>query len=349
VNKGRVMRLARLLALLGYGINADPAPGLSAMPSNMILAAPYQPFRYDGSLNATAENIDMLAAQAAGFGVTTVWVPGSMAQFDTMTLQERKRILELWVPTAKKHSLYLIAHVGSTSLGDAAELADHAARVGADAIASLPPYYEQTTDVPTIVSFLARISIAAPMLPFFYYHLPATTGADIKVKALLDRAAAPCNGSSSAITAPCMPTLAGVKFVSSDLADWMDCVRTYNSTRALMFAPEPKLASFALGTGRGTVLAEDFFAPSYIRMQQRFLAGDAAGAADEQAFRLAALQILSRYGGGTAERALYRRFPASYGFDYGPPRLPRAPFRESDWHALEAELDAIGFWEQYQS
>ena len=58
--------------------------------------------------------IDMLAAQAASFGVTTVWVPGSMGQFDELTVPERKQLLEAWVPAAKKHGLYLIAHVGSS-------------------------------------------------------------------------------------------------------------------------------------------------------------------------------------------------------------------------------------------
>ena len=82
-------------------------------------------------------------------------------------------------------------------------------------------------------------------------------------------------------------------------------------------------------------------------MRQKYLVGDAAGTADEQAFKLRASAIISKYGGGAAERALYRRFPnVTAGFDYGPPRLPRRPFEETKWAALEAELETVGFWEQ---
>ena len=41
--------------------------------------------------------------------------------------------------------------------------------------------------------------------------------------------------------------LLGIKFVSSDNLDWYNMVQKYNETHVLMFAPEPKLQSFALG------------------------------------------------------------------------------------------------------
>ena len=68
----------------------------------------------------------------------------------------------------------------------------------------------------------------------------------------------------------------------------MAIVGRYNSTRALLFAPEPKLASFALGQGRGTILAEDFYAPTYLRMRCAYDQGRFADARAEQAFKLAA-------------------------------------------------------------
>lgn len=308
------------------------------MPDQMVLAAPFTPFKADGSLNATADGVDALAAQAASFGVTTVWVPGSMGQFDALTVVERKALLEAWAPAAKKHGLYLIAHVGSTSIGDATELARHAHQIGAPAIATVPPYYERTSDVPTICKFLAAIGAAAPTLPLFYYHIPGMTGADIKVGELLRLAAS--NATDTAV-----PTLAGVKYVSDDLADWFDLVQTFNTTRALMFAPEPKLAHFGLGSGRGVILAEDFFAPTYLRMRAAYLARDHDHAAREQAFKFAASAVIHKYGGTEAERALYRAFPLTPDFQYGPPRLPKLPFQETNWAALHKELAALGFWD----
>jgi N-acetylneuraminate lyase len=57
----------------------------------------------------------------------------------------------------------------------------------------------------------------------------------------------------------------GVKYVSSDTNDWFLSVNAFNDTYALLLAPEPKLQWFGLGLGRGVVLAEDFYAPTYLR------------------------------------------------------------------------------------
>ena len=331
-----------MIASTLLGLHA-PAPGLSQMPSHMVLAAPYTPFTASGVLNASSANVEALAAQAAAFGVTTVWVPGSMGQFDAMSMSERKALLEAWVPAAKKHNLYLIAHVGSGVLEEATELARHAVSLGAPAIASVPPYYEKTTNVAAIADFFAAIGAAAPQTPLFYYHIPSHTGATIKVAELFAAAAKPANESTSSLL---VPTLAGVKFVDSDFADWFDLVQNWNTTRALLFAPEPKLASFGLGLGRGTVLAEDFFAPTYLRMRLAHLRVDQTAAASEQQFKLSAMAIISKYGGAAAERALYRSFALTTGFDFGPPRLPKLPFDSSKYSALVAELANIGFWKQ---
>ena len=231
---------------------------ITKMPTMMTLHAPFTPFKRDDarSLNATASNIDKLAAQAHAHGVTTIFVPGSMSQFETMTIAERKVLMSNWVTSGHKHNLYVILHVGSSVQAEAIELAKFAASTDADAIGSVPMYYESSSDVPTIVQFLKPIAAAAPNLPMFYYHLPGVTHADILVSTLLDAAAAPVTG---------IPTLCGVKWVGTNNADWFKMVTKYNATRALLFAPEPKLASFSLGMGRGVVLAEDFYAGTYLR------------------------------------------------------------------------------------
>ena len=320
-----------LLLLATVGASAQPsADMLAKMPAHMLLHAPFTPFTTNSSLNATAEVIGQLASQAQRMSVNTIFVGGSMGQFDALTTAERKTLMTAWVVAAKPlRSLYVICQVGDTAIETAIELARHAASTGCDAIASVPPYYEKTDDADTIVDFLQPISAGAPALPLFFYHIPAITGCHVKVSALLRAAAAK------------LPALAGVKWVGTDLHDWFDLTRDFNRSHALLFAPEPKLASFALGMGRGAVLAEDFFAPTYARMRQGYFAGG-GGAADEQAWKLKALSILSKYGGAT-ERVLYRKLCSHV--DMGPPRLPQHPMAEEDWPKLVADLDAIGFWD----
>lgn len=335
-------------ALLLAAAAALPTPHtdpLSKMPAHMTLHAPFTPFKFDAqrSLNATTAGIEALAKQAASFGVNTVWVPGGMGQFETLSVSERKQLLELWAPAAKKHNIYLIAHVGTNSIGEAKDLATHAAGLdGVDAIASVPPFYEHTTDVDAIVDFLAAISAAAPALPMFYYHIPAMTLATIKVAQLF----AAANATDAATGATRLPALAGVKYVSPDLHDWFELVTTWNATKALLFAPEPKLASFSLGTGKGCVLAEDFYAPTYLRMRLKYYTEGQSSASAEQAWKYSASAVVSSHG-GSAERVLYRTFPYTKDvIDLGPPRLPATPFDEAQYDSLIKGLQAVGFYNQ---
>ena len=73
---------------------------LSEMPENVILSAPYTPYKNDElrSLNATEDNVYRLASNAKKLGVNLVWVPGSMGQFQALTVDERKLLLKLWFP-----------------------------------------------------------------------------------------------------------------------------------------------------------------------------------------------------------------------------------------------------------
>ena len=104
----------------------------------------------------------------------------------------------------------------------------------------------------------------------------------------------------------------GVKFVSDDNADFLATsnwvasqqqgqsnatTTTAAATAAtggctILYAPEPKLQGFALQSPyAGAVLAEDFYAPTYLRMRGLYEAGDAAGAVAEQNWKQYAVRL----------------------------------------------------------
>lgn len=330
---GVIVAYLAAASVAGTGVNWDSwrAEQLAKMPADLVLHAPYTPFRNDTNQSVDVSGIPALAKQAAAFGVTTIWVCGSMGQFDSMTVAERKEVNAAWIREGHANGLYIIAHVGTTSLGDARELARHAVSLGTDAIASVPPYYHRAVGEPAVAQFLAAVATAAPQTPLFYYHIPGLTYTDVSMKVLFD------------VAERVAPTLVGVKYVNADVSDWLATTTAYNATRALMFAPEPKLQSFAIGEGRGTVLAEDFFAATYIRMHRAFLRGDMKAAREEQAWKLRASDVISKYGGAAAERALYKRF---CDVDMGPPRPPIAPMDSSQLKDLYSDLEAIDFWKK---
>ncbi|EDQ88633.1 uncharacterized protein MONBRDRAFT_26275 [Monosiga brevicollis MX1] len=307
------------------------AQALNQVPPMAVLHAPLTPFLDDGSWSLNISAIPSLAKRASEYGVTVIWTCGGMGQFYTLTVEERMKINEAWVEAAKPYGLYVIAHVGTTVLADAVTMAKHALSVGADAVASVPPYYQNPGSISELIEFFKPIVEAAYPLPLYYYHIPGSTGYSVKMQDLISQAE------------QSLPALLGIKYVDSDTLDWYNIVQSYNNSHVLMFAPEPKLQSFGLGIGRGTVLAEDFFAPTYLRMHQHFVRGNITAAQTEQAWKYSAMAVFSKYGGGSAERAVYRRIA---NVDLGPCRLPATNFDESNWPALQADLQAVGFFDQ---
>eukprot|EP00039_Didymoeca_costata_P019340 m.337141 g.337141 ORF g.337141 m.337141 type:complete len:329 (+) comp18057_c0_seq1:31-1017(+) len=322
------MMLIKMVAFFLMSLVATVSCSVSPVGKDLILHAPYTPF-INNSVNLKV--IPALAKQAAKSGVTCIWIGGSMGEFDAMSTSERKALTTAWVTAAKEENLYTITHVGSTVISDAMDMAKHAVEVGTDAIASVPPYYEIAHDEEEVLVILKAIAAAAPDTPFFYYHIPGMTKTDISVATLLE------------LAKTSMPTLVGVKFVSTSMSDWMNLVTKYNNTHSLLFAPEPKLQSFAIGLGGGSVLAEDFFAPTFLRMRDFYKKHDYDGAMKEQEWKLSASSIFGQFGGMAAERAIYKEL---CGVDMGPPRPPNKPFNSSLRQELIDALNGIDFFEK---
>lgn len=150
---------AILLAVAFDPAQARPAPHGGAW--GRVLSAPFNPFTATGALNVSV--VPLQAAFARKVGVNTVWVDGSMAQFDTLALEEREAVAQAWVDAARGDQ-YLIINVASTVVADARRLAAHAQRIGADAIALLPPYYggDRPPTAERVATFVANVADAAP-------------------------------------------------------------------------------------------------------------------------------------------------------------------------------------------
>jgi N-acetylneuraminate lyase len=314
---------------------AVAAASAAPPPPNAMLHAPMTPFTSTGAVNLTV--IPALAADAAAAGINFVFVVGGMGQYDALTIAERKAVATAWLDAGRPLGLYICVHVGSTVQLDAIELAQHAASIDVDAIASVPPFYERPASPAALAAWLEPIAAAAGARPFFYYHIPGSTGVSFSMTSFFPTAVS------------MIPTFAGVKFVSTDLADYSALVEAYgpasSAPLSLLFAPEPKLAGLALGA-RGSVLAESFFARSWLRMCHAFLSGDMAAARAEQARKMRIVSIFSAQPAGVdAERTVYRRL---IGVEMGPPRAPVMPLGDADYQELLTSLDREGFFSTFQ-
>ena len=89
------------------------------------------------------------------------------------------------------------------------------------------------------------------------------------------------------------------------------------------------------------MLAESFFAQTWLRMCHAVLVGDTAAALTEQQWKMNVTAVFSAFP-GSAERVVY----ALKGFDIGPPRPPLTATPSSQYDALHAALDQYGFFNQ---
>ena len=95
-----------------------------------LVAAAFTPFHDDGSLNLGM--IPSLVDKLVGDGLKGVFVCGSNGEGPNMTSEERMSVAEAFVKAAGKR-LYIIVHVGHSSVQESKRLAAHAQSIGADA------------------------------------------------------------------------------------------------------------------------------------------------------------------------------------------------------------------------
>ena len=99
-----------------------------------------------------------------------LYINGGTGDGGSLTRAERERTAELLIPEVKKAGRCAIVHVGQTTTREAAALAEHAMKHGADAVASIPPRkgWDQIADY--------YRTLCATGAPVFVYYIPGVTG-----------------------------------------------------------------------------------------------------------------------------------------------------------------------------
>jgi len=117
--------------------------------------------------------------------INGLFMCGTYGLGPAMTIEERKRVAEIAVDQAKG-KMNVIINVGSSSMETTIELAKHAEDIGADAVASTPPFY-YTYDDESILLFYKQL-LKEVNIPVFAYNYPERVGYTINSE-LLNRLA----------------------------------------------------------------------------------------------------------------------------------------------------------------
>lgn len=101
-----------------------------------ILPAVVTPFDAEGRFDVVA--FERLIARLYAAGVHGLYVCGQTGEGLQQPPEQRKRVAEAAVRCSPPGKL-VIVHIGAASTAEAVELARHAAKIGAQAVSSLPP------------------------------------------------------------------------------------------------------------------------------------------------------------------------------------------------------------------
>jgi N-acetylneuraminate lyase len=153
--------------------DGDRAPDRDAAMKTLrgALAAAVTPLRdsaFDGA--AVASYVEFLA----GHGLDGVLVLGTTGEGVLFAPEERRQIVAAFVEAAGG-KLQVAVHCGAQTTRDTALLAEHAASVGADAVAVIAPPYFQLDEDELLAHFETAARACAP-LPFYLYEFEARSG-----------------------------------------------------------------------------------------------------------------------------------------------------------------------------
>lgn len=144
-----------------------------------IIPALVTPFTAEGNLDQEAlrQILDFQLKQ----DINGFFVCGSTGLGPAMATEERKKIAEMAIQETRGR-VPVIVQVGSVDPHASIELAKHAQTSGADAVASLTPFYYRPGEE-AIVEYYTRLA-QSTTLPLFVYNIPRNTGNNVDANLL---------------------------------------------------------------------------------------------------------------------------------------------------------------------
>ncbi|HET8778197.1 MAG TPA: dihydrodipicolinate synthase family protein [Candidatus Limnocylindria bacterium] len=149
---------------------------LTDLDHRPLIVATVTPLTDDGSgldIDAIGAYVEYLETH----GADGAFVCGTTGEGVLLALDERRR-----VAAAFRDALagMLIVHAGAQNTADTVALASHAAQIGADGVAVIPPPYFALDDDALTAHFVAAARACAP-LPFYCYAFTARSGYPLPV------------------------------------------------------------------------------------------------------------------------------------------------------------------------
>ncbi len=288
-----------------------------------LFAAAYTPMLSDGEVNT--EPIGLMVEWLLKRNVAGFYVCGSTGEGMSLTTAERCRVAEAYIQAVAGRAPVFV-QVGHNSLREARHLAVHAQQAGASAVSATCPSYFKITNVPMLVDSMAEVASGAPDLPFYYYHIPALTGAKLDMVEFLSYARER------------IPNLAGIKFTSTEVHELQQCLTFENGRYEMMWGcDEMLLSALVVGCRAAIGSTYNIASPLYHRLMAAYEDNRHREAVELQAQAVAMVKMIYDFPFHSAMKAILNRL----GFDLGQCRLPQAALTEAQFTDLKRRIDSM--------
>ncbi|KXS56734.1 MAG: 4-hydroxy-tetrahydrodipicolinate synthase [Candidatus Adiutrix intracellularis] len=227
-----------------------------------VITALVTPFR-NGNLDEEALRRH-IQYQIEG-GVQGVLPCGTTGESPTLSHEEHKRVVELTVAETGGR-IRVLAGAGSNSTCEALDLVEHAARVGADGVLVVAPYYNKPTQEGLFLHYQALGQVG---LPIIIYNIPGRCGVNILPETL-------------ARIAKEIPAVIGVKEATGDLNQMIQTIELCGPD-FLVTSGDDSLTLPLLAVGGGGVIsvASNLIPGSLVEMWCAWESGDLSGAREK--------------------------------------------------------------------
>jgi len=254
-----------------------------------------------------------------------LYLCGSTGEGLLMTEEERKIVAET-VVAESGGEIPVIVHVGAPATFMAENLAKHAAQIGADGIASIPPLY-YIVGRPEVAAYYRRLKQAAD-LPLYFYNIPGLLNISLD--------------SEMAHTLFNEGTIQGMKYTHHDVLTFRGIFEACGDGLNVFSGPDEKLLNFlVMGAHGGIGTTYNCMPKLYVDIYNAWQAGDVPLAQELQYLANRVISILARYSMIPAVKAVMQM----KGLDCGAPRGPFLPLSDAEKRKLKQELEPLGFFE----
>jgi N-acetylneuraminate lyase len=215
--------------------------------------------------------------------------------------------------------------VGAAATADAVTLAAHAEEIGADGVASIPPFY-YAVGFQAILEHYQLIAKASS-LPLYLYYIPGLTGVTVTAQQMWEL----CQ----------VPNVRGFKYTSYDMYLLEQILALAKGTLNVLSGPDELFAPMlTVGVDGAIGTTYNLLPGHFVQLYESFCAGDIEAARKLQSQANRVIDTFIRHGRLPAVKEMMRML----GFDCGTCRRPFRQLSADEIAALRADLDQVDFW-----